>query len=76
MSGKKPQVVHTVPRQGHWENSVNGRSTGVEHRTQESAAAAGRRIAIERQAEHSIHRRDGTIGQKNSYGGDPPNVRG
>lgn len=40
----KGKDVHTVPKDGHWENVVGGRSTGVHHRTQETAADAGRDI--------------------------------
>lgn len=75
MSGKKKDV-HTVPVANHWENKVGGKSTGVEHRTQEAAAAAGRRIAIQQESEHAIHRRNGTIARKNSYGNDPADVKG
>jgi hypothetical protein len=76
MSNKKAQTVHTVPKGNHWENSVNGRPTGVQHQKQATAAAAGRKIAIEKKAEHSIHRKDGTVGQKNSYGNDPRKTKG
>jgi transcriptional regulator with XRE-family HTH domain/predicted RNase H-like HicB family nuclease len=75
MAGKK-QDVHTVPKGGHWENKVGGKSTGVEHRSQAAAAKAGRQIAIQKHSEHSIHRRDGTIGAKNSYGNDPRKTKG
>ena len=42
----------------------------------ETAVPAGRKEAIERQTEHTIHNADGTIGQKNSYGNDPPERKG
>ncbi len=73
---KHGKDVHTVPTDGHWENKVGGKSTGVHHRTQRAAADAGRRIAIAQESEHAIHRRDGTIGPKNSYGPDSPEVKG
>ena len=65
--------VHTVPNPSGngWINKVAGVSTGVVHRTQEAAAGPGRAIARQNHSEHSIHRRKGTIGEKNSYGGDP-----
>lgn len=76
MSTRKGKDVHTVPVQNHWENKVGGKSTGVDHRTQATAAAVGRRIAIDQKSEHAIHRRNGTIGQKNTYGHDPRNIKG
>ena len=42
----------------------------------ETAVPAGRKEAIERKTEHTIHNADGTIGQKNSYGNDPPERKG
>jgi hypothetical protein len=66
MSRKKD--VHTVPnpKGDGWINKVGGVPTGVGHRTQGTAARAGRAIAKQNESEHSIHRRDGTVGQKNS----------
>lgn len=71
MAGKRD--VHTVPNPNGngWINKVGGTPTGIVHRTQENAAEAGRAIARHNHSEHSIHRRDGTIGEKNSYGNDP-----
>lgn len=65
------KAVHTVPRNGGWENVVNGRSQGTTHRTKEVAVDRGRGIARQQEAEHVIHKKDGTIGSSNSYGGDP-----
>jgi hypothetical protein len=64
--------VHTTPnRDGKgWVNQVGGEIVS-RHRTQENAAERGRAIAQQRETEHAIHRRDGTIGEKNSYGNDP-----
>ncbi len=31
----------------------------------------GRRLAEKLEVEHTIHRKDGVIGEKNSYGNDP-----
>ena len=67
--GKKD--VHTTPNPAGkgWVNQVGGKVVS-NHRTQENAAVRGREIARENQSEHAIHRTDGTIGKKNSYGGD------
>lgn len=39
--------------------------------TQEQAAAAGRETARRERTEHLIHKRDGSIGERNSYADDP-----
>lgn len=64
--------VHTTPNPSGkgWVNQVGGKVMS-QHRTQENAAARGRSIAKQNESEHAIHRRDGTIGTKNSYGNDP-----
>jgi hypothetical protein len=64
--------VHTVPNPGGngWVNEVNGRVVSHHHR-QETAIEQGRQIAINGEAEHVIHRRDGRIRDSNSYGNDP-----
>lgn len=66
------KTVHTTPNpEGKgWVNQVNG-DVVSRHRTQENAAERGRDIARDLHTEHAIHRRDGTIGTKNSYGNDP-----
>jgi hypothetical protein len=70
MASKKP--VHTVPSSSGkgWENKVGGKVES-RHRTKENAAERGRDIARERGVEHTIHKKDGTISEKNSYGNDP-----
>lgn len=69
--------VHTTtnPDGKGWVNQVNGRVTS-NHRTKENAEKAGRDQSIDRGAEHVIHRRDGTIGERNSYGNDPSDRKG
>ena len=69
--------VHTVPAEGGdgWVNKSDGKVLS-KHRTKEEAAAAGRQIATELDAEHSIHRLDGVITEKNSYGNDPREIPG
>ncbi|GAA3621767.1 hypothetical protein GCM10022223_43330 [Kineosporia mesophila] len=39
--------------------------------TKAEATAAGRATAQREGTEHLIHKRDGAIGQRNSYGNDP-----
>jgi len=68
---RRPEV-HTVPNpEGKgWVNKLGGDEVSRHHR-KDTAAAEGRRIAIQNQTEHAIHNLDGTIGRKNSYGPDP-----
>lgn len=67
--------VHTVPDSNGlgWKN-LSGGQTLSRHHTKDAAVEAGRQTARQQSAEHIIHKRDGTIGQKNSYGPDkfPP----
>lgn len=68
---KKPPV-HTVPHSDGWANRREG-STRVSKTfdTKQQAQAAGRQTARRERAEHLIHKQDGTIGERNSYGSDP-----
>jgi hypothetical protein len=77
MSAKQ---VHTVPNPDQdsslpWANEVNGEVVS-RHHLKTTAVKQGRQDAIAIQAEHFIHNRDGKIGEKNSYGHDPRNVKG
>ena len=68
--------VHTVRvRLPVWCNRVDGRLVGV-HLTKKLAVAVGRDLAILGRSEHTIHRKDGVITGKNSYGPDPRKVPG
>jgi hypothetical protein len=67
---KKP--VHTVPHDKGWANRREGsKRVSRTFETKAEAQSAGRETARREKTEHLIHRRDGTIGQRNSYGGDP-----
>ena len=68
--------VHTVPKGNGWANETAGGSVISNHRRKDTAQAAGRKQAISRKAEHVIHKKDGTIGTKNSYGNDPRRSKG
>jgi len=75
MARKPP--VHTVPHGDGWANRREG-STRVTKKfaTKAEAQAAGRETARRDKTEHLIHKRDGTVGQRNSYGNDPRGSRG
>ena len=72
--------IHTVPWSGEGGNWANKREHGANRRrifvTQAEAIRAGRKLAKESKSEHFIHRRDGTIRARNSYGHDPFPPRG
>lgn len=63
---------HVVPHDGEWavRGEGNARVTSI-HATQGDAERAARAIAINQQGEVVIHRPDGRIRDKNSYGHDP-----
>jgi len=69
MTGKNQ---HVVPHQGQWavKGAGNQRATSV-HDTQQQAIDAARDLARKQQAEVVIHRPDGRIRDKDSYGNDP-----
>jgi len=69
--------VHTVPHGDGWANKVEGNSrVSNTADTKAEAQAKGRDMAIDRKTEHVIHKKDGTIGAKNSYGNDPKSSKG
>lgn len=69
MAGKNQ---HVVPRGDDWavRGAGNQRVSSV-HSTQAEAERAARAIATNQQSEVVIHRPDGRIRDKNSYGNDP-----
>jgi len=64
--------VHTVHKDGTWTNTIEGVDGPSESfNTKEQAVAAGREIAQASHVEHHIHREDGVISERSSYGHDP-----
>jgi uncharacterized protein YdaT len=63
---------HVVPVDGEWgvRGERNARLTSI-HTTQAEAIEAAREIAINQHSEVVIHRRNGRIRDKDSYGNDP-----
>lgn len=63
---------HVVPHNGDWavRGAGNSRVTSI-HDTQSDAASSARRIAQNQGSEVVIHRADGRIRDKDSYGNDP-----
>lgn len=69
---RKP-AVHTVPDgEGGWINRTEGTDRGFGRAERKSEAEQiGRDSAKRRGAEQISHRRNGTIGERRSYGNDP-----
>jgi len=63
---------HVVKREDGWAvvGEGNSRDTSI-HPTQEAAIERAREIAMNYQSEVVIHRPDGRIRDKDSYGNDP-----
>jgi len=69
--------IHTVFKNGQWVNEIEGgEAFGGSYANKEEAVAAGRGRAKQDKTEHVIHNQDGTIGERNSYGGDATSRRG
>jgi hypothetical protein len=64
--------VHIVPHEKGWATRTEGAGrVGTLHSTQREAINRGRDQARRNQSELVIHRPDGRIRDKNSYGNDP-----
>lgn len=69
--------VHTVPHGDGWANRGEGSDrVSKTFDSKVEAQAAGRRTAQNDKTEHLVHKKDGTIGERNSYGNDPYPPRG
>ncbi|MCW5775355.1 MAG: DUF2188 domain-containing protein [Phycisphaeraceae bacterium] len=64
--------IHVVPHGSGWQVKPEGGGPVSNHRTQGSAEDAGRRLAQQNHSELVIHRPNGQIRDKDSYGNDPP----
>lgn len=71
--------VHTTFNKaaGNWRNISEGASKPSKvFETKAQAQAAGRQIAINNKVEHLVHKVNGQIGERNSYGNDPRKSKG
>ena len=67
-----PANVETYSENGRWKNRVLGNKRASNtFDTKAEAQAKGREMAQKLHSEHIIKKRDGTIGERNSYGDDP-----
>jgi hypothetical protein len=70
----KPGITYV--ENGEWKNRVQDSSRAANKHTKAAAEKACRKMARDRKVEHTIKTKDGTIGEKNSYGNDPRKVPG
>jgi len=64
--------IHTAPTDDGWANRREGaKRSPSTHDTKAAAQAAGRVAAKKDRVEHLVHKKDGAIGERNSYGNDP-----
>lgn len=69
--------VHTVPHDKGWANKRAGaEKVSKVFATKAEAQKAGRTTAMREKTEHIIHKADGKIGERNSYGNDPRGSKG
>jgi len=68
---------HVVPHQDGWavKGEGNSKATKVTG-TQAEATKISKEIAINQESELLVHRKDGTIRDRNSYGNDPERSKG
>jgi len=64
--------IHVVPSGNKWAVKPEGGGQPLStHLTQRAASEAGRRVAQQNQSELVIHRPNGQIRDKDSFGNDP-----
>ncbi len=63
--------VHVVPNGNSWQVKPEGGRPASNHRTQGAAEEVGRRIAQRHGSELVVHRPNGQIRDKDSFGNDP-----
>jgi hypothetical protein len=68
-------AIRTVPAGDAWQNRIGDRTISA-HRSKEAAMRQGRKLAREHTTEHIVHRSDGRIVSRDSYGRDSNPPRG
>jgi hypothetical protein len=69
--------IETYQDQGQWRNKIEGETGDLgTFASRDEAIAKGRQLAMDRKVEHIIRRVDGTIGERNTYGHDPRDIKG
>lgn len=60
--------IHTSKQGDRWVNKAEGNTRASNNApTKAEAQAKGRDMAIDRGVEHIVHKRDGKIGERNTY---------
>jgi hypothetical protein len=73
----KRKEVHVVPQGQEWEVKLSSSKTPHStFRLKAEAEKAGTALARELETELVIHKKDGTIAEKNSFGNDPVPPKG
>ena len=69
---------HVVPNpKGGWDVKVSGGEKAIKHTdTKQPAIDVAREISKNQKTELYIHNKDGQIGNKDSHGNDPKNIKG
>ena len=69
--------IETFHEAGVWKDREQGSDPILSsHDTKQRAVEASRSLAQSRRVEHIIKNMDGTIGERNSYGNNPRDVKG
>jgi len=67
--------IHIVPHGNQWQVKPENSKPVSTHRTQQNAINNGIPLARKNESELVIHRPDGTIRDKDSYGYDPKSIK-
>lgn len=66
------KAIHVIPGDGAWKVRTAGAAKAAKiTSTQADAIAKGKQMAVRAKTELIVHRADGTIRSKDSYGSDP-----
>lgn len=69
--------ITTYYENGAWKSKAEGSSRAAHvGGTKAEQVAIGRTMAKKRKVEHNIRKKDGTIGEKLTYGNDPRSSKG
>lgn len=71
--------IETYYEDGQWKNRAQGnKRASSTHGTKAEAQGTGRQMAVDRGVEHIIKKKDGTIGDRNTYprSRDPRRTKG
>jgi hypothetical protein len=63
--------VHVVPSGGGWMVEIDGEAASHRYPNRREAVQVGRRLASAKQVEYVLHGPDGTVRQRDRFGGDP-----